>query len=170
MKLGLADYLSLSRIPLAFIFVLLLFTFYDSYVLLTVLILTILSDVFDGFLARNLSSATDFGATLDPLCDKAFIILAFLGFLFLGRVSLIIFFAIIIRDIYSLSEILYIKFSKSKKVHKAGVFGKLTTTAQFILIGVLIFQINILLAPIVALVFILSLFTVGDYVKGRRLK
>lgn len=50
------------------------------YILLSLVLLTELSDVFDGFLARKLSQVTDLGKILDPVVDSVYRISVFVTF------------------------------------------------------------------------------------------
>jgi CDP-diacylglycerol---glycerol-3-phosphate 3-phosphatidyltransferase len=67
----LPNLLSLCRFPLAFCFI-----FGTPYARIVVLIIAFLTDVFDGFLARQLNSTSRLGVWLDPLADKFFVILS----------------------------------------------------------------------------------------------
>lgn len=46
---------------------------------LVLFVIAMLSDLYDGYLARRLGSVTDFGKFMDPLADKAVVSLALLG-------------------------------------------------------------------------------------------
>ncbi len=165
MKLSLADKVSLSRIPLTILFILFIGNQFLSLIILT---LVIISDILDGYLARK-SKTTKFGATLDPLMDKFFIVTTFIFFLTNQEISFIQFLFLIIRDIYSISEMTLIQLLKSEKSHKANIFGKITTTLQFIAIGFLILRIN-LVNPLVIIILISSLITIISYIRSRWLK
>ncbi|MCF7872321.1 CDP-alcohol phosphatidyltransferase family protein [Candidatus Woesearchaeota archaeon] len=163
MKLSAADYMTLSRIPLAIVF----FFFLDNvWVAFGLLLLIILTDVLDGFIARKMNAVSKLGGSLDPLADKFFIVGTFLVYAILGQISPLVFFLLIVRDIYSVSEMIFIHFTNAKVAHKAGVFGKITTTLQFVLIGVLILNLNFVF-PLVLLILISSLLTIYDYLKKR---
>lgn len=58
-----------------------------------------LTDYLDGYLARKWNQTTSFGAFLDPVADKLMVCAALLILLFLGRVSVLIVFVIIAREI-----------------------------------------------------------------------
>jgi len=116
-----ANIVSLSRIPLAFLIVL----FFDNKPLvITLAILAVLSDLLDGFIAGN---GTHVGAIIDPLADKLFVIIVSLTILSnLAWHYLLLFF---LRDIFSV--IAYIFYAHRLKV-KALTFGKLVTAGQFV--------------------------------------
>jgi CDP-diacylglycerol---glycerol-3-phosphate 3-phosphatidyltransferase len=80
--------LTLLRILLGPIFVV-LYLYYDHigitllslpYVLLSLTLLSELSDVFDGLLARKYNKVTDLGKLLDPMADTIFRLSVFLAF------------------------------------------------------------------------------------------
>lgn len=164
MKLSIADYLSLSRIPLGILFFVLIHNKIISFVLLLIIILT---DVSDGFLARKLRQVTIYGGALDPITDKFFIVGAFLAYAIIGLIPVWVFFILIIRDIYSGIEMLIILITKHKDRHKASIWGKVTTALQFLMIATLIFELTVLFLPLLVAAFISSLATIYNYA-GRR--
>lgn len=66
---NLSNSLSLLRAPLAF-----LFLFENSTIRLIAILLAMLTDSIDGYLARKWHTATRFGAVLDPAMDKFFVV------------------------------------------------------------------------------------------------
>jgi len=63
--------LSFTRMPLAFVFI------FGNPTVRTIAVLTaMVTDVLDGFLARRRKQISQFGAFLDPLMDKFFVIVA----------------------------------------------------------------------------------------------
>lgn len=86
--MGLPLILTLSRILLGPIFVI-LYLYYDQvgitlrslpYTLLCLTLLSELSDVFDGLLARRYNKVTELGKLLDPMADSIFRLSVFLAF------------------------------------------------------------------------------------------
>ena len=67
--LNLSNSLSLLRAPLA-----LLFLFESTTVRLIAILLAMLTDSIDGYLARKWHTTTRFGAVLDPAMDKFFVV------------------------------------------------------------------------------------------------
>jgi CDP-diacylglycerol--glycerol-3-phosphate 3-phosphatidyltransferase len=65
---NLSNSLSLLRAPLAF-----LFLFESTTVRLIAILLSMLTDYIDGYLARKWHTTTRFGAVLDPAMDKFFV-------------------------------------------------------------------------------------------------
>src|ERR1700722_5041518 len=69
--LNLSNVLSLSRAALALVFL------QENMVLrLIAIILAMISDVLDGYIARRLGTTSQFGAILDPIMDKFFVFFA----------------------------------------------------------------------------------------------
>lgn len=86
--MSIALILTLLRILLGPIFVI-LYLYYDQlgftllslpYVLLCLTVLSEISDVFDGLLARRYNKVTDLGKLLDPMADSIFRLSVFLAF------------------------------------------------------------------------------------------
>jgi CDP-diacylglycerol--glycerol-3-phosphate 3-phosphatidyltransferase len=83
-----AHYLTFSRILLSPLFVV-LYLYYEAlgigvtllpYLLLFVVVLSELSDIFDGFLARRHNQVTELGKLIDPMADSIFRLSVFLSF------------------------------------------------------------------------------------------
>lgn len=164
MKLSEADYITLSRIPLAILF----FIFIrDVWVAFALFVLLGLSDILDGYVARKTKKVTKYGGALDPLADKFFLVGAFIAYLIIGKLFWWEFLLLIVRDIYSVSEMIYIAISKDPKKHKASIFGKLTTFLQNSVIVILIFEIGTLLLPFIFVTFLSSLITIYNYASSR---
>ena len=106
-----------------------------------------ITDWLDGYLARKLNQASDFGAFIDPVADKLIVIAALILLVELGRVESIIAFIIIAREftVSSLREWMAMH-GKSGSIAVAFV-GKLKTTMQMIAILFLLYYENILFLP-----------------------
>lgn len=133
--LTLPNILTFSRIPLAFVFVWLLFL--DKMLgALIVLIIAAVSDL-EGFIARTKGETSDFGAWFDPFADKFFMIIAIAGVTLYYKLELWHVFMILFREffvlIYMLS-LVFMGYKKTAQVVKARIFGKIATTLQFITI------------------------------------
>ena len=106
-----------------------------------------ITDWLDGYLARKLNQASDFGAFIDPVADKLIVIAALILLVELGRVESIIAFIIIAREftVSSLREWMAMH-GKPGSIAVAFV-GKLKTTMQMIAILFLLYYENILFLP-----------------------
>jgi CDP-diacylglycerol--glycerol-3-phosphate 3-phosphatidyltransferase len=127
----LSNVLSFSRAPLAF-----LFLQENPALRLLAILLAMLTDSIDGYLARRYQSASRFGAILDPVMDKFFVYFA-LGALFLERnIACWEVATMLSRDFFlCLYGILMVAARKWKTIVFRSVrWGKITTALQFIVL------------------------------------
>lgn len=130
--------LSFLRAPLAF-----LFLQANPFIRLSAILLAMITDCIDGYLARRTQSASRFGAILDPTMDKFFVYFS-LSILFLdGHVSLWQAAAMLARDgflcLYGL--LMFLMGRWKLVVFRAIRWGKVTTALQFAVLSGLTFQI-----------------------------
>ncbi|HUO51712.1 MAG TPA: CDP-alcohol phosphatidyltransferase family protein [Gemmatimonadaceae bacterium] len=92
--LTLANLLSFARFPLAAAFV----AVHDTTVRFWLIVAASATDLLDGWIAR-MGTTTRFGALLDPIADKTFILFALSAFLFNGTLSTGNYFIILSRDL-----------------------------------------------------------------------
>jgi cardiolipin synthase len=157
-----ANLISFARIPLAVLMV----VFYENtFLFFALLALAILSDALDGYVARRTGS-TRLGAVIDPLCDKVFVIILLLFFLFTGRLGVVQLLLVSSRDILValLLAVLYFHPKKEhlKKELKARWPGKITTDLQFVSLVWLVLGIPyFVFLPYI--VFVSSLVSIADY-------
>lgn len=97
-----------------------------------------LTDYLDGYLARKWNQTTSFGAFLDPVADKLMVCAALLILLFLGRVSVLIVFVIIAREIIvsALREWMAQRNARDKVA--VNLLGKWKTATQMMAIPMLL--------------------------------
>ena len=76
------------RIGAAFIFMIFLFAdkLYANYLAFLFFTGAVLTDIYDGKLARRKGIVTNFGKLMDPLADKILIVAAFVSFVGLGYI------------------------------------------------------------------------------------
>jgi CDP-diacylglycerol---glycerol-3-phosphate 3-phosphatidyltransferase len=124
---------SFFRAPLALLFL------QDSVALrLCAIILAMITDSIDGYLARRSRSVSRFGAVLDPAMDKFFVYFALAVFYFEGWIQPFALFAMVSRDI---ALILYglcmVACGRWHAIEFRSIrWGKISTTLQFcVLIG-----------------------------------
>ena len=86
--------LSFARFPLAAAFV----AVHDTRVRFALIVAASATDLLDGWLARR-GTTTRFGALLDPIADKTFILFALSAFLFNGTLATRDYFIILSRDL-----------------------------------------------------------------------
>jgi CDP-diacylglycerol--glycerol-3-phosphate 3-phosphatidyltransferase len=88
--LNLAVRLSLARIVLAFIFMAFLFgqNILSRVLALLIFLLAVITDIYDGRVARSRGLVTSLGILLDPLADKILMAAAFISFVGLKELSI----------------------------------------------------------------------------------
>lgn len=130
----LSNSLSFLRAPLAF-----LFLQENSALRVVAILLAMITDSMDGYLARRYSSTSRFGAILDPAMDKFFVYFV-LSILYLeNKIHLWEAFAMISRDLFLCVFAIYLCLMKKWKTFEIRPvrWGKATTALQFcILIGI----------------------------------
>lgn len=132
MKKHLPNILSLIRmgliIPIIFFFV------HQSFSLVAISILiALLTDFADGYLARKWEAESNLGRILDPLSDKLIMAASCAGLLITGKMPLWFFLAVLFRDICIL--LLSTIFRKRvNEVPEADIFGKFYFVGTIIII------------------------------------
>ena len=98
------------------------------------------TDWLDGYLARRLNQTSAFGAFLDPVADKLFVVGALIVLLFLGRADPLVALIIIGREIaISALREWMAKVGQAKSVAVAFI-GKLKTVVQMVAIPLLLYS------------------------------
>lgn len=134
----LSNSLSFLRFPLAFLFLV-----QSSYVRLFAILLAMITDSIDGYIARKRKSVTQFGTILDPLADKFFVYFALISLNYEGILLSWQVFSMISRDIsILLFGFLALVLKKPFQV-KSFKIGKLFTALQFLALVALVFHVSI---------------------------
>ena len=139
----LPNILTLSRI---FILPIFLFFFlnpqieYNLHIAVILFIISALTDLFDGKIARKYNLESDLGRILDPLADKLTLVAVFIALYYKGLINVIFLLIVLLREVIILSGAIYIFFNKESEFIKAGLIGKgatflLYTTATFYIIN-----------------------------------
>ena len=129
--LTLSNSLSFIRAPFA-----LLFLQENTTLRLIAVILAMITDSIDGYIARRSNSVSRFGAILDPVMDKFFVYFV-LSVLFLEQnIYLWEAFAMISRDFFLVIYGVYLKCTGKWKDYEFRTirWGKITTAMQFIVL------------------------------------
>ena len=106
----------------------------------TIFIFAAVTDWLDGYLARRLNQMSAFGAFLDPVADKLFVVGALVVLLFLGRIDPLVALIIIGREIaISALREWMAKVGQAKSVAVAFI-GKLKTVMQMVAIPLLLYS------------------------------
>lgn len=127
------------RAPLA-----LLFIIENATLRTVVLILAMLSDCIDGYLARRYHFTSRFGAVLDPLMDKFFVYVVLTVLLFEGQILPWQVATMLSRDFFLFLFLSYLGISGTWRnlEIKAIRWGKVTTAAQFCVLIAIVLQIS----------------------------
>ncbi len=129
--LNFSNVLSLSRGGLA-----LAFLQDNPWIRLLAIVLAMLTDFFDGYLARRQRTTTQFGAILDPIMDKFFVFFVGGVFYLEGKLTVLGLTALLSRDISLCCFGLFLGIVRGWSGYevKAIWWGKITTVAQFTLL------------------------------------
>jgi CDP-diacylglycerol---glycerol-3-phosphate 3-phosphatidyltransferase len=119
-----ADLLSLARIPLAVVF-----PFASTSGRLAVLVAAAATDLLDGPIARRLGSSS-FGAVIDPIADKLFMVSAFGVVAASGRLEWYEILGLLLRDIVAALAFVATVLSHRPRAIPARAGGKAVTVAQ----------------------------------------
>lgn len=123
--LSLADILTVSRLPMALAFVLAP----SNGVRLAILAAAATTDLLDGFIARRIGSSR-FGAFLDPVADKLFMLCAFGVVVLSGRLAPFEVLAVLLRDVVATIAFMATLVSGRPAAIPARVGGKAVTVGQ----------------------------------------
>jgi cardiolipin synthase len=131
-----------------------------------------LSDAVDGFLAKRFGMATELGAYLDPLADKAMIVSIYVALAIAGAIPIWLVILVVSRDIMIVSAVI-LSWLVDKPVRlKPLMVSKLNTVVQILLVAVALasrgyrFDAEPFLSLLMALVAVLTLLSIAFYVAG----
>lgn len=130
--MNLPNRLTVIRIIMAPLFLLLLMVDFPFHTLVAALVFgaAVLTDMFDGRIARSRGLITNLGKFLDPLADKMLTTAAFLGFMATGHLDVWALMLILTREFMVTSVRLVA--AKDGTVIAASMAGKVKTVAQFV--------------------------------------
>ncbi|ORV07820.1 CDP-diacylglycerol--glycerol-3-phosphate 3-phosphatidyltransferase [Mycobacterium celatum] len=167
---NLANMLTLLRLVLVPIFLLALFAG-DGHqtpsriVAFVIFVVAVVTDRFDGALARNYGMVTEFGALADPIADKTLIGAALIGLSMLGDLPWWVTVLILVREV----GITTLRFAVLRRgVIPASRGGKLKTLVQAIAIGLFVLPLSgswhVTASVVMAAAIVLTVVTGVDYV------
>jgi CDP-diacylglycerol--glycerol-3-phosphate 3-phosphatidyltransferase len=90
-----------------------------------IMLVSLLSDGLDGYLARRLNQESRLGRFLDPLCDKIFLAAVLIALLYIRAIPLWAVLLIVLRDFLILLGSFFLLKSKAV-VEPSNTFGKIT--------------------------------------------
>jgi cardiolipin synthase len=125
----------LTLLRLAFLPFFIIAIKYDRYfVALAILVLSGLTDAFDGYLARSLDQKTALGAYLDPIADKLLMSTSYLVLALKGRIGWWVAILVLGRDMLLLVACAVILITVGYRPFPPSIWGKLTTAFEIFLI------------------------------------
>jgi CDP-diacylglycerol---glycerol-3-phosphate 3-phosphatidyltransferase len=172
-NLNLPNILTILRLLAVPVFAYLAFTNSKTLHILAALLfgLAALTDWLDGFVARKMKLESEFGATLDPLVDRIFIVSS-LAVLYVKATDIVPLWSVIMiasRDLLMMTGWLFFKTVRDKRI-KVTYAGKVSTALIMISLFVVLLggSINLSILESAGLLlyyvgFILSIFTGIDY-------
>jgi cardiolipin synthase (CMP-forming) len=112
---------------------------YDRYRwALLVLVVSGLSDGFDGWLARSLNQRSALGAYLDPIADKLLLSSSFVILAFKKQLAWWLTILVLSRDVLILIVAVVILLVSGYRPFPPSIYGKLTTASEIILVFVVV--------------------------------
>lgn len=142
----------------------------SKYIALAIFLVASLTDWFDGYLARKHHLVTNFGKFMDPLADKLLVAAAMICLVATQRIPAWVVIIIISREFF-ISGFRLVA-SDNNIVIAAGIWGKLKTVSQMIMVILLIGNFGgfftILENIFIWLSLILTIVSLVDYVWNNR--
>ena len=143
---------------------------YGKYIALAIFIAASLTDMLDGKIARKYNLVTNFGKFMDPLADKLLVCSALIAFVDMDMIPTWIVMIIIARE-FIISGFRLVA-SDNGIVIAAGIWGKLKTVCQMIMIIVLIADFggifDMIGTVLIWLSLILTIISLVDYLYTNR--
>lgn len=146
----------------AFLLVLYLGIPFASYIALAIFIAASLTDLLDGYIARNYNQTTDFGKFMDPLADKCLVIAAMLWFVEIGQMPAWALLIVVVRE-FAVSGI-RMQAANLGRVIAAGWSGKVKTASTMVCICLMLLPIPPVVNTVcVAVIVATTLYSGGEY-------
>lgn len=132
--MNLPNVISLARILIIPFFVMLLVYGHAGWAL-AVFVVTAITDVVDGYLARSWMQRTPLGATLDPLADKLLLTTAFVTLAYLRILPVWLAILVVSRDVIIVFGSLLLHLTTGSLRIIPTKMGKVTTTVQVMVVS-----------------------------------
>jgi CDP-diacylglycerol--glycerol-3-phosphate 3-phosphatidyltransferase/cardiolipin synthase len=156
---GVPNLLSLSRLLLAVLFVPA-----GSAARAALICLAGATDFLDGWLARRTNTTTRWGALVDPIADRLFVLVAVVVYVINGSLSIPQMLLLLPRDIATALAFLVARFVPSLRAveFKARFPGKIVTVFQLLTLLALVIGVQPL-TPFIVVVALVSALAIADY-------
>jgi CDP-diacylglycerol--glycerol-3-phosphate 3-phosphatidyltransferase/cardiolipin synthase len=160
--LGLPNVLSISRVLLAVLFVPA-----GPVARILLVCLAAASDFLDGWLARRTQTATRWGALLDPITDRLFVLVAIVTYVVNGQLTVVGALLLLPRDLATALAFLIARIVPSLRMveFKARMAGKVVTVLQLVTLIALVVGVRTL-TPLIVLVALASVVAIVDYTRA----
>lgn len=168
----------ITCIRIAMVFPILFCLFKEKIMLATILfIISAVSDLIDGWIARRFDQQSELGSVIDPFADRLLLNSLFITFGAKGWIPNILWIVVMLRDIILVANSLYIFCISRLFEATPSLYGKTCTLFQVFTIGLVLFEkLNIplynkhLLIFCIYMTIILALVSLVDYLtKGIRI-
>lgn len=113
----------------------------------------VLTDFFDGYLARKYKQESSIGRKLDAFADSIYIIATALGLYYLGYITLII--AVIILSQRLITGLIFLIFSRKKFF--TTIYAKIASTILYVSIIPIILKYNLITTGCIIFVYLFSI-------------
>ena len=122
------------------------------------------TDFLDGWLARRVKATSRWGALLDPIADRVFVLTAVSTLLFTGVIGTTQYFILIMRDLATAVGFLVARsVSWLRPVQfQARMLGKVVTVLQLLTLASLLLYPEVA-TPLLAAVAVVSVLSIADY-------
>jgi len=124
------------------------------------------TDFLDGWLARRTNTTTRWGALVDPIADRLFVLVAIVTYLVNGQLSVVQMLLLLLRDVATALAFLIARAVPSLRgvEFKARLSGKFVTVFQLATLLALVIGVRPL-TPFVAVVALTSILAIVDYAR-----
>jgi len=135
----------------------------ESFVLLGILAaIALMSDYFDGYLARKLNSISESGKILDPLADKICIASVAVAGVIYGDLPLVLCLIIVGRDLLIVAVGMVI-IKKKKVIPTSNIWGKITVSVLALALIIYIFKLTALYSAAFWVAIFFSILSLTSY-------
>ena len=107
---------------------------------IVVLVLSGLTDIFDGFFARKFNTVTSWGKLADPLADKLMQIMVLVMLFIKDKISIVIVIILILKEVFMVIGS-YFLYKEDNVVVSANLYGKIATVLIYFAVILIIFNV-----------------------------